>query len=268
MVYLVKCIQIYLRIDFRFERNNRYMHRFFVHPAQISESSVRICGDDVKHISGVLRLGIGDTICVCDGACHDFECRITEISKSEITAEITGKSDNINESGINVTLYQGIPKGDKMDFIVQKCVELGVVKIVPVNMKRCIAKSKNISSRLARWQRIALEAAKQCQRGIVPEICEPVDFDSMVNMISHESALNIMPYECEDKTGFKHALQTADNVKDINIIIGPEGGFDDSEAKSAREAEIHTVTLGARILRCETAPIATVAAVMYEFGNM
>ena len=243
------------------------MHRFFAEPSQINGNTITVTGDDVNHISRVLRLKCGDEIEVCDKNKTDYLCEILEISKTEVVLNIVKKYANNNESDIDVTLFQGIPKGDKMDDIVKKCVELGVKKIVPVSMKRTVVKVKSPYPKTQRWERIMLEASKQCKRGIIPEISEPVSFDEMLEMLSLKESLNILPYENEDTVSLKTVLKENSSFKNINIIIGPEGGFDDDEVKSARQNNIYTVTLGPRIMRCETAPIAAVSAVMYELGD-
>ena len=242
------------------------MHRFFAEPSQIAGGRIVITGDDVNHISRVLRLKCGDEIEVCDKNKTDYLCVVSEIFKAEVVLQILSKTANENESPIDVTLYQGIPKGDKMDDIVRKCVELGVNKIVPVAMKRTVVKVKAPYPKTQRWERIILEASKQCRRGIIPQICEPVSFEEMLEQISDEESLNLLPYENEDKLGLKSVLKEKANHK-INIIIGPEGGFDDEEIDRARDKNLNIVTLGPRIMRCETAPIAAVSAVMYELGD-
>jgi len=242
------------------------MHRFFADPSAISDGSIVITGDDVNHISRVLRLKCGDEIEVCDKNQTDYTCTVSEISKTEVLAKITDKKENKNESPVDITLYQGVPKGEKMDDIVRKCVELGVKNIVPVVMKRTVVKVKSPYPKTQRWERIILEAAKQCKRGIIPSLSEPITFDEMLNTLSCEE-LNILPYENEDTTSLKDVLKNNSKFKKINIIIGPEGGFDDEEIEKAKQNKIFTVTLGPRIMRCETAPIAAVSAVMYELGD-
>ena len=243
------------------------MHRFFAEPSAVNSESITITGDDVQHISRVLRLKCGDTVSVCDGRGTDYICTLADISKSEVRAQIKQKQKKKAESSLNITLYQGLPKGDKMDFIIQKCVELGVNKIVPVIMKRTVVKPKNAILKAERWQRISAEAAKQSGRGIIPQILSPVSFGDAVLAVKESGALNILPYENEDKSALKALLKRNSKLTDINIIIGPEGGFDDEEIELSRNSNINTVTLGKRILRCETAPIAAVSAVMYELGD-
>lgn len=240
------------------------MHRFFVSPDNINNNSVTISGEDVAHLSKVLRLREGENIIVCDSAGIDYECRIESISKTEAVASVISSTPNIAEPPINITIYQGLPKSDKMDYIVQKCVELGVNKIVPVITKRAVAIPRDGDKKILRWQRIASEAAKQCGRGVLPQIGEIAEFKTIVKNVVLEDNLNIIPYENEKSFKLKNALKP---VKNINIFIGPEGGFDPEEIELAMTSGIQPVTLGPRILRTETAPIAVVSAVMYDIGD-
>lgn len=240
------------------------MHRFFVSPDNINNNSVTISGEDVAHLSKVLRLREGENIIVCDSAGTDYECRIESISKTEAVASVISSTPNIAEPPINITIYQGLPKSDKMDYIVQKCVELGVNKIVPVITKRAVAIPRDGDKKILRWQRIASEAAKQCGRGVLPQIGEIAEFKTIVKNVVLEDNLNIIPYENEKSFKLKNALKP---VKNINIFIGPEGGFDPEEIELAITSGIQPVTLGPRILRTETAPIAVVSAVMYDIGD-
>jgi len=240
------------------------MHRFFVSPDNINNNSVTISGEDVAHLSKVLRLREGENIIVCDSAGTDYECRIESISKTEAVASVISSTPNIAEPPINITIYQGLPKSDKMDYIVQKCVELGVNKIVPVITKRAVAIPRDGDKKILRWQRIASEAAKQCGRGVLPQIGEIAEFKTIVKNVVLEDNLNIIPYENEKSFKLKNALKP---VKNINIFIGPEGGFDPEEIELAMTSGIQPVTLGPRILRTETAPIAVVSAVMYDIGD-
>ena len=242
------------------------MHRFFASKSQFSDSYVTIQGDDVKHISKVLRLRPGDKISVCDKEKTDYICEIKEINKDTVIAEIEEKSENPNESSLEVTLYQGLPKGEKMDYIIQKCVELGVCNIVPVIMKRTVVKPQAASSKTQRWQRIAEEAAKQCMRGIIPHVEEPVSFETMLERLEAED-LVILPYENEKCHKLKDVLKQGADKRKIGVIIGPEGGFEEEEVESASRNGAQAVTLGPRILRCETAPVATISALMYELGD-
>jgi len=240
------------------------MHRFFIGKEAFGNGVACICGDDVAHITKVLRLKVSDSLILCDGDRTDYLCTISEIEKDRVTLTITDKMANRAESKTSITLYQGVPKSDKMDFIIQKCVELGVCNIVPVESARCVAKIKDSDKKRVRWQRIAEEAAKQCGRGIIPQIGIACSFSEAIKA-NHD--LKIMPYECEEDSNLADALKGASAGADIAIYIGPEGGFEQAEADSAAKAGVKTVTLGPRILRCETAGIATISAVMYDLGE-
>lgn len=241
------------------------MPRFFADRECFSDGFVIIEGDDVKHISKVLRLREGDGITVCDKCGTDSECVIEEISSARVRARIVSESRNKAEPNIKLTVYQGLPKGDKMDYIVQKCVELGAAAIVPVITKRAVSVPRDCAKKCERWQRIAAEAAKQCGRGVIPTVEPVAEFcDAIASM--NTDALNIMPYECEHDFTLKKAVRGTDK-KEINIIIGPEGGFDETEVDAARKNGLVTVTLGSRILRTETASPAVCAAIMYETDN-
>ena len=240
------------------------MHRFFADKSAFSDGVARITGEDVAHITKVLRLKAGDSVVLCDGCESDYTCTISSMDKSEIILDIDSITPNGAESDVSITLYQGLPKSDKMDFIIQKCVELGVDRIVPVESARCVAKIKDDEKKRQRWQRIAEEAAKQCGRGKIPQIGNAISFDKA---ITEEHDLKIMPYECERQGNLADALADAKVPGTLAIYIGPEGGFEQSEADKACDAGVKTVTLGKRILRCETAGLATVSAVMYALGQ-
>ena len=235
------------------------MARFFVDKKNISEKSILIDGEDVLHISRVLRMREGDTLTVCDGEKCDYLCEISEISKKEIVCKILERCDNQNECACAVTLYQGVPKGAKMDLIIQKCVEMGAVKIIPFISERTVASAKG---KFDRFQKIATEAAKQSGRGIVPEISEIVSFEEALSLLS-QNELSLMAYEnCDGKT-LKDALR-GKNPKTIGIMIGPEGGFAESEVLKAKELGAEIVSLGKRILRTETAGLSVISNIIYE----
>lgn len=235
------------------------MSRFFVSKNNISDNKILIDGEDVLHISRVLRMREGDELTVCDGEKNDYLCKIASISKKEVVCDILNKYTNQNESDVSVTLYQGVPKGAKMDLIIQKCVELGAVKIVPFNSQRTVAAAKG---KFDRFQKISLEAAKQSGRGIVPEVTSPIEFDeALSDMLKNDIA--IFAYEdCKDFT-LKDALR-GKNPQSVGIMIGPEGGFDPAEAEKAQSCGAVTVTLGKRILRTETAGLSVISNIMYE----
>lgn len=242
------------------------MHRFFTDLSSIKDDKVFISGDDAHHISKVLRLKEDDEIIVCDKAGTDYLCSIKTIEKDMVQAWILKKEIASSEPPIEITLYQGVPKGDKLETVIQKCVELGAVRIVPVAMKRSVAVIKDKEKKKERMQRIALEASKQCQRSKVPEVMEVMSFKEAISH-AQKNDLKLLPYEAEDEKKLKDILLENKNSKTIAVFIGPEGGFDDEEIKIAGENGFATVTLGPRIMRTETAPIACIAAVMYELGD-
>lgn len=248
------------------------MSRFFVNKAAVDESAGRITivGDDVNHIKNVLRMAPGESIILCDCEGRDYYSKIDTISKDMVVALIEDSVESITEPHVYITLFQGIPKSDKMDFIIQKSVELGVNRIVPVITERTVVKfdnSKDMDNKRTRWQRICLEAAKQCNRGIIPEITLPLKFSEAIKA-SKTADISILPYEKETCKGIKSLLCSNKNIKTASVFIGPEGGFSEKEVMQAAEAGVQSVTLGSRILRTETAGIAVLAIIMYELGDM
>lgn len=240
------------------------MQRFYITDNMICDGKITVCGDDANHISKVLRLKEGEKLLFCDGKNTDYYGVIESITKSEVVAKILKTEENNTEPPISITLYQSIPKSDKMEYIIQKCVELGVKRIVPVEAKRCVAKIKD-DKKLARWQKIADEAAKQCGRGEKVTVENPVSFKDAI-LKPEETALKIIPYENEKDGKLKDILKD-NNAKEFAVYIGPEGGFDDSEIEAALKNNVCSVTLGPRILRTETAPLAVISAIMYELGD-
>lgn len=238
--------------------------RFFTE--NISEDTAVITGEDVKHITSVLRMREGDPAVLCDGHGTDFLAELSASGGSCCEFKMLEKSPNLAEPNIHVRLFQAMPKGDKMDFIVQKAVECGVCEIIPIFTKRCVSRpdEKSLAKKIPRWQKIAYEAAKQCGRGIIPTVGAAVDFSKLKPLISPENT-GIMFYECSD-------VPLKDAVKEfganIDIIIGSEGGFEHSEAEEMQKLGFASVSLGKRILRCETAPIAALSILMNVTGNM
>ncbi|MBE7051636.1 MAG: 16S rRNA (uracil(1498)-N(3))-methyltransferase [Ruminococcaceae bacterium] len=243
------------------------MHRFFIDYSADGRQELVITGDDVAHISRVLRLNAGDEITVCDAECTDCICTIESITKSEVVVSVQSREPNPNEPPISVFVYQGVPKGDKLDTVVQKCVELGAVKIVPVAMKRSVAVIKDADKKQQRMQKIALEAAKQCGRARVPEVGCVMSFADAIKEAKSFCDLCLLPYEGEKVCSIKTVLAKKKTAKSICIFIGPEGGFDLAEVEAATELGFEIVSMGPRILRTETAPLAALTAVMYEMGD-
>lgn len=245
------------------------MSRFFIDGGEITAGHIILKGEDVNHIKKVLRLEKGDNIILCDGECTDYLAEIEAFENGCVFAAVKNSYKNTNEPPVSITLFQGIPKSDKMDFIVQKSVELGVSRIVPVTNERTVVRinsGKDADNKVSRWRRIALEAAKQCNRGIIPLIDYPMDFmKALEDAGKHELA--IIPYEMEKETGIGAYIKK-ENVKNAAVMIGPEGGFTQKEAELASDSGIRPVTLGPRILRTETAGIMVLSIMMYELGDV
>ena len=246
------------------------MPKFFTARENIKESTLIIDNEDANHIKKVLRIGVGDEITVCDGAGTDYRVKVANILKSSIECEILERVKCDTEPEIEITLYQGLPKAAKMDYIIQKNTELGISRIVPAKLSRCVVKLEGKSAeekKCERWQKIANEAAKQSGRGVVPKISEPMDIDGIIESVK-DSDLAFVPYECEEESRLKNLLKTANAAKKISFIIGPEGGFDASEIEKLKNAGVKPVTLGKRILRTETAAEAVVSMLMYEYDEI
>lgn len=197
---------------------------------------------------------------------REYRCAILEISDTAVILELRFIKEEGTELPVTVTLYQGLPKADKMELIIQKCVELGVTRIVPVTMKRCVVKldDKKSASKIARWQSIAEAAAKQSKRGIIAEICPVMGYEEALKAAS-KSDVKLLPYELADTGAMNETRQILENLKagqDISVFIGPEGGFDESEIEKAVGAGFKTITLGKRILRTETAGMTVMSWIM------
>lgn len=246
------------------------MNRFFVDmDGREAGTSITITGGDVNHIRNVLRLKIGEQILISDGRGRDYYCRISDIDSEQVVADIEDVCDNFAELPVEVTLFQGYPKSDKMDLIVQKMVELGVHRIVPVFTARTVVKldAKKAAKKTERYNLIAEAAAKQSGRGLVPEVLSPVTFAQAIKMAS-ELDMNIIPYE--EAEGLEYSRRVISDIqgkKSLGIFIGPEGGFSIDEVEQAMAAGAKSITLGHRILRTETAGLAVMAIVMFEIDR-
>ncbi len=244
------------------------MHHFFVAPEQINtgDNSVIITGQDVNHIKNVLRMKQGEELAVSNGQDgREYRCGILRMEEDRILCELRFiKEDNV-ELPCRIYLFQGLPKGDKMELIIQKAVELGVYSVIPLAAKRCVVKldEKKAASRILRWQGISESAAKQSRRAIVPEVTKVLDFSSAVKSASR-MAVKLIPYElAEDMTRTRQILGRLEPGQDVAVFIGPEGGFTEEEVRLASENGIEPVTLGKRILRTETAGLTVLSWIMY-----
>lgn len=244
------------------------MPKFFVLPDNIKNDKIRIDADDAAHISRVLRMGVGEEITVCDSIGMDYKAVIEIVESKEIWCRVVSKQESDSEPQVKVTLYQGIPKGAKMEYIIQKTTELGITDIVPCNMSRCVSKIEGKQEKkIERWQKIAEAAAKQSGRGIVPRIHNVMNFEQAVAEM-RRADLCFAPYECEEQKKLRSILRIGHSIKTAAFMIGPEGGFDPGEIENLKNENIPTVTLGKRILRTETAGEAVLAMMMYEWEEI
>ena len=239
------------------------MPKFFFHKNDISRGQVQLFGEDEKHIKTVLRAREGEEITLCDGEGMDYQCRIASLERG-VLLDILSKEVCETEPKVKITLYQGLPKADKMELIIQKCVELGVDRIVAVSTERTIVKlDKKEAKKLERWQKIAEAAAKQSGRGKIPEIGQQVLKFKEAVAEAKELDGAIIPYEKEEETGIRQFVQGFKG-ESIGVFIGPEGGFAEEEIALAQDNGIRPITLGKRILRTETAGMTTTAILLYE----
>ncbi len=239
------------------------MSRFFVAP--FGGDTAILTGQEAHHIARVLRMRMGEELTLCDGAGTDYSCRILSVSDGEVRAEVLYRRPTASEPTTAVTLYQGLPKSEKMELIVQKCVEIGVTRVVPVSMARSIVKlnAAEGAKKVARWQKIAASAAEQSGRGIVPEVAEPLSFKQLLQAVEYENTVTFY----EGGGAPLSELVRAD-TRQISLVIGPEGGFEEKEIEHLKAVGAHVATLGPRILRCETAPLVALSVVMQLTENM
>ncbi len=248
------------------------MTQIFADYSQINTETNRVilAGDDFNHIKNVLRMKPGEEISVrCDGIPREYRCGILEYTDSEVICELRFIKEDDTELPVKVTIYQALCKGDKLENVIQKCVELGAVRIVPVSTSRCVVKldDKKAVSKCERWQQIANGAAEQSKRGIIPKIGPVMSFDDALKSAG-DLDISFIPYELAKDMGKTRELFS--KIKDgdsIGIFIGPEGGFDEKEIEKAIAAGIEPVTLGRRILRTETAAMTVMSWLVYIFES-
>ena len=243
------------------------MYQFFVQPSQIQGNKVIITGKDVNHIKNVLRMKPGEEISVKNG-CDDkeYRCGIEELGENEIICQLRFIKEEGLELPSKIYLFQGLPKSDKMELIIQKTVELGVYEIIPVAAKRSVVKldEKKAKNKILRWQGIAEAAAKQSKRGIIPKVQEVMSFKEAVSY-SSRAQVKLIPYElAEGMDTTRELIEGLKPGEDIAVFIGPEGGFDKEEIEEALRQGVIPVTLGRRILRTETAGMAVLSILMYH----
>ncbi len=249
------------------------MRKFFVDEEAVTSSRIYLEDlQDIKHLTRVLRARVGDAVTIADGSGWEYETEIEEIGDTCVTLRIVDRQKDATEPQTRVTLFQGVPKAAKMETVIQKTVELGIDRIVPVFTARTVViETDHFGKKLARWQKIADEAVKQCKRGMIPQVAKPLDFTAMLQKLA-DYDLVICPYENEEDRTIKDCLRDAEQKdgkipRKIAVIIGPEGGFAEEEIVKLRTLPqpAQIVSLGRIILRTETAGMAALAMIMYAY---
>ena len=242
------------------------MPRFFVPSENFSEDRVNITGQDAFHIARALRMAVGDEITVADMQGREHLCRLTKIRDEACECLILSSCDGKTESPIDITLFMAYPKGDKLETVIQKAVELGAHRIVPFESSRCVKRPRadKAEKQNARLSRIAEEAAKQCGRARLPMVLPPISFDEMLTE-ARKSELSLFCYEGDGTKSLKLVLEENNAARSVSVTVGCEGGFSLDEAKRAGDSGLIQVNLGPRILRCETAPSYVLSAISYFF---
>ena len=246
------------------------MYHFFVEPSQIQDKKIIITGSDVNHIKNVLRMKIGEEIAVSNGVDNrEYRCGIEEYTDREVICTLRFIKEDGVELPAKIYLFQGLPKADKMEFVIQKAVELGAYEVIPVAAKRCVVKldEKKAAAKVNRWQGIAEAAAKQSRRGVIPVVHGVMSMQEAIEY-TRNMDVKIIPYElAEDMQHTKDIIQSVKPDECVAVFIGPEGGFEESEVQAALAAGIEPVTLGRRILRTETAGLTVLSWLMYQLES-
>lgn len=243
------------------------MHHFFVEPSQIQGNHIFIDGPDVNHIRNVLRMNPGEEVNVTDGSGEKvYRCAIASIGEDKVELNIMWAQEKGMELPSKIYLFQGLPKSDKMELIIQKAVELGVYEIIPMATARAVVKldQKKAAAKVKRWQAISESAAKQSKRLLIPEVKEPVKFSEALKLAS-DLDVRLIPYElAEGMDGTRRIIQSVKPGQSVAVFIGPEGGFEEAEVELAKEAGFQAITLGRRILRTETVGMTVLSILMYQ----
>lgn len=242
------------------------MARFFVEPAQMTSDTIILCGENAQH-ARVLRLKAGEQVLICDGEGQECVCTVDNVTSGEVSLTVLERRRSSSEAKVSVSIYMGFPKADKLEHVVQKATELGADEIVAFPAARSVSKpdEKSLRKKLERWQKIAASAAEQSGRGKIPEV---LVLDSYAAALKRASGaeLALLFYENEHATTLRMALESGD-YRSISMLTGPEGGWEEKEVQEAANAGLQVCTLGRRILRCETAPLCALSAVMYAAGE-
>lgn len=243
------------------------MVRFFVSPEELGRSFLTLTGQNAAH-ARVLRLKVGDEVTVCDGAGTDYRCTISDVESGQISLVVHGEAAADSEPAVACSVYMAFSKGDKFEHVIQKATELGAAEIVCFPSARCVSRpdEKSLKKKLERWQKIAASASEQSGRGRIPQVLALPSYEAALARAA-QAGLAVCFYENEERLTFRAALEGAAPFSTAAILTGPEGGFERSEIEEAAQAGLKICTLGARILRCETAPLCALAALMYATGE-
>lgn len=242
------------------------MVRFFVEPAEAELEQIQLTGENAQHAK-VLRLKVGEEVMVCNGEGMECLCHVLDAGSGGYTLEVKSRQTSVSEAAVKVSVYMAFPKADKLEHVIQKATELGASEIVAFPSGRCVSKpdEKSLKKKLERWQKIAASAAEQSGRGAVPKVLVLTSYqEALARAAQADKAL--MFYENEQAVTLKMALSSSE-YRTVSLLTGPEGGLEEKEVHQAREAGLQVCTLGKRILRCETAPLCALSAVMYDAGE-
>ena len=242
------------------------MTRFFVEPEEMQSESIALTGENAKHAK-VLRLKDGEQVLVCDGQGMECLCEVEDVSPQEVAVKVLEKRDSATEARVKASIYMAFPKADKLEHVIQKATELGAYEIVAFPSGRCISKpdDKSLKKKLERWQKIAASAAEQSGRGRIPQVLTLPSYKAALERASQADKA-LLFYENERATTLRMALENGPYTT-VSLLTGPEGGLEEKEVQQALDAGLQVCTLGKRILRCETAPLCALSAVMYDTGE-
>jgi 16S rRNA (uracil1498-N3)-methyltransferase len=242
------------------------MTRFFVTPDELQPDFLVLTGENAQHAK-VLRIKCGEEVLVCDGQGAEAVCTVSDVSPGQVSLVVKKRQDSASEAAVKVSVYMAFSKGDKLEHVIQKATELGAYEIIAFPSSRCVSRpdDKSLKNKLERWQKIAASAAEQSGRGVIPKVLALKSYDEAIDRAA-QADMPILFYENEQATTLRMALDSKPFAT-ASLLTGPEGGLEPSEVEKASQAGLQVCTLGKRILRCETAPLSALSAVMYHSGE-
>ena len=242
------------------------MTRFFVTPDELQPDFLILTGENAQHAK-VLRIKCGEEVLVCDGQGAEAVCTVSDVSPGQVSLVVKKRQDSASEAAVKVSVYMAFSKGDKLEHVIQKATELGAYEIIAFPSSRCVSRpdDKSLKNKLERWQKIAASAAEQSGRGVIPKVLALKSYDEAIDRAA-QADMPILFYENEQATTLRMALDSKPFAT-ASFLTGPEGGLEPSEVEKASQAGLQVCTLGKRILRCETAPLCALSAVMYHSGE-